>query len=85
MYLTGRWHIAEAMKLAFSFRDANGNATGVGSHMTNTDSNPFMDFVPAISLRENERACTSARDGTRIGINPPTVTRRSPTRTFASD
>jgi hypothetical protein len=27
----------------------------VGSHMTNTDSTPFMDFVPAISLRENER------------------------------
>jgi hypothetical protein len=27
----------------------------VGSHMTNTDSTPFMDIVPAISLRENER------------------------------
>jgi hypothetical protein len=23
--------------------------------MTNTDSTPFMDVVPAISLRENER------------------------------
>jgi hypothetical protein len=23
--------------------------------MTNTDSSPFMDVVPAISLRENER------------------------------
>jgi hypothetical protein len=23
--------------------------------MTNTDSTPFMDLVPAISLRENER------------------------------
>ena len=23
--------------------------------MTNTDSGPFMDLVPAISLRENER------------------------------
>ena len=23
--------------------------------MTNTDSTPFMDIVPAISLRENER------------------------------
>ena len=32
----------------------------VGSHMTNTDSTPFMDLVPAISLRENER-------GTQIG------------------
>jgi hypothetical protein len=27
----------------------------VGPHMTNTDSTPFMDIVPAISLRENER------------------------------
>jgi Peptidase family M28 len=27
----------------------------VGSHMTNTDSNPFMDVAPAISVRENER------------------------------
>jgi hypothetical protein len=27
----------------------------VGPHMTNTDSTPFMDVVPAISVRENER------------------------------
>lgn len=27
----------------------------VGPHMTNTDSSAFMDLVPAISLRENER------------------------------
>ena len=27
----------------------------VGSHMTNTDSTPFMDVVASISLRENER------------------------------
>src|SRR5687767_2086912 len=27
----------------------------VGQHMTNTDSTPFMDIVPAVSLRENER------------------------------
>ena len=50
----------EAMKLAFLFRDANEKyatdyPAAVGSHMTNTDSTPFMDFVPAISLRENER------------------------------
>ena len=32
----------------------------VGQHMTNTDSAPFQDLVPAISLRENER-------GTQIG------------------
>ena len=50
----------QAMKLAFFFRDANEKyaadyPAAVGSHMTNTDSTPFMDLVPAISLRENER------------------------------
>src|SRR6187401_3882246 len=50
----------EAMKLAFLFRDANEKyatdyPAAVGPHMTNTDSGPFMDIVPAISLRENER------------------------------
>ncbi len=32
----------------------------VSSHMTNTDSDPFKDICPAVSLRENER-------GTQIG------------------
>jgi hypothetical protein len=50
----------QAMKLAFFFHGANERyATDypaqVGPHMTNTDSTPFMDLVPAISLRENER------------------------------
>jgi hypothetical protein len=50
----------DAMKLAFLFRDANETfatdyPAAVGSHMTNTDSSQFMDLVPAISLRENER------------------------------
>jgi peptidase M28-like protein len=50
----------QAMKLAFFFRDANEKyatdyPAAVGHHMTNTDSTPFMDHVPAISLRENER------------------------------
>ena len=50
----------DAMKLAFVFRDANEKyatdyPAAVGHHMTNTDSTPFMDLVPAISLRENER------------------------------
>jgi peptidase M28-like protein len=49
-----------AMKLAFFFRDANEKfatdyPAAVGPHMTNTDSTPFMDLTPAISLRENER------------------------------
>ena len=50
----------EAMKLAFFFREANEKfatdyPAAVGPHMTNTDSTPFMDFVPSLSLRENER------------------------------
>jgi hypothetical protein len=50
----------EAMDLAFLFRQANESyasdyPAAVGPHMTNTDSTPFMDFVPSISLRENER------------------------------
>jgi Peptidase family M28 len=49
-----------AMRLAFAFQAANeAYATDypatVSGHMTNTDSVPFMDWVPAISLRENER------------------------------
>ncbi len=49
-----------AQKLAWAFHAANeAYATdypaAVGPHMTNTDSTPFMDLIPAISLRENER------------------------------
>jgi hypothetical protein len=50
----------QAMKLAFFLRDANEKyatdyPAAVGSHMSSTDSTEFMDHVPAISLRENER------------------------------
>jgi len=56
---------AEAEQLAWTFERANERyatdyPASVGSHMTNTDSVPFQDYVPAISLRENER-------GTQIG------------------
>jgi hypothetical protein len=49
-----------AQKLAWAFYAANeAYATdypaAVGPHMTNTDSTPFMDLVPALSVRENER------------------------------
>jgi hypothetical protein len=49
-----------AQKLAWVFYAANETyatdyPASVGPHMTNTDSTPFMDLVPAISLRENER------------------------------
>jgi len=50
----------DAAKLAWALASANEKyATDypatVGQHMTNTDSGPFQDLVPAISLRENER------------------------------
>ena len=49
-----------AEKLAWFFQNANEHyatdyPAAVGRHMTNTDSQPFQDIVPAISLRENER------------------------------
>ena len=55
----------ESQALASAFYRANEKyatdyPAAVGPHMTNTDSNPFMDDVAAISLRENER-------GTQIG------------------
>ena len=51
---------AESSELAFFFKAANDAwATDypamVGPHMTNTDSTPFMNLTPSISLRENER------------------------------
>ena len=50
----------ESRDLAFVFKAASdAYATDypamVGPHMTNTDSTPFMNLVPSISLRENER------------------------------
>ncbi|MDP7477751.1 MAG: M20/M25/M40 family metallo-hydrolase [Vicinamibacterales bacterium] len=50
----------ESRDLAFFFKAASdAYATDypamVGPHMTNTDSTPFMNVVPSISLRENER------------------------------
>lgn len=49
-----------AAKLAWALRAANEKyatdyPAAVGNRMTNTDSTPFMDLVPAVSLRENER------------------------------
>jgi hypothetical protein len=60
----------EAGKLAWFFRRANDQyatdyPAAVGDRMSNTDSRPFQDLVPAISLRENERL---AHTGT--GWNP---------------
>jgi hypothetical protein len=60
----------EAMKLAFVFKLAGEKyatdyPVNVGPHMTNTDSGPFQDIIPAISLRENERGAQ-----TGAGWNP---------------
>jgi hypothetical protein len=62
--------VDQSMKLAFFFRDANEKyatdyPASVGNHMTNTDSTPFMNLVPSISLRENERGMQ-----TGAGWNP---------------
>lgn len=60
----------DAMKLAFLFKYAGEKyatdyPVNVGPHMTNTDSTPFMDIVPSLSLRENERGAQ-----TGAGWNP---------------
>ncbi|HEX8028845.1 MAG TPA: M28 family peptidase [Vicinamibacterales bacterium] len=57
--------LAGAKELAWALHAANEKyatdyPASVGSRMTNTDSTSFMDLVPSVSLRENER-------GTQIG------------------
>jgi hypothetical protein len=49
-----------SQQLAWFFASANERfatdyPASVGQHMTNTDSAPFQDIIPSISLRENER------------------------------
>ena len=49
-----------SQKLAWALKSANERyatdyPAAVGPHMTNTDSEPFMDLIPAVSVRENER------------------------------
>jgi hypothetical protein len=56
---------AQSQALAWTLEQADEKyatdyPAGVSSRMTNTDSSPFMNEVPAISVRENER-------GTEIG------------------
>jgi len=63
-------YAAEAQKLAWFFRKMNDKfatdyPAAVGDRMTNTDSDPFMQLTPSLSLRENERG---AQTGT--GWNP---------------
>ncbi len=80
-FLAGTRFAAESMGLAFLFRDANERyatdyPAAVGNHMVNTDSNVFMNLVPSISLRENERGMH-----TGAGWNP---TWHQPTDVFAT-
>jgi hypothetical protein len=61
---------AESHKLALFFKNANARyATDypatIGPYMQSTDSVPFQDIIPAISLRENER-----RDHIGYGWDP---------------
>ena len=51
---------AQSQALAWTLQAANERyatdyPAAVGRHMTNTDSTPFMDLAPVISLRENDR------------------------------
>ena len=57
--------VGGARELAWALHAANEKyatdyPAAVGSRMTNTDSTSFMDLVPSVSLRENER-------GTQVG------------------
>ncbi|MBK6843084.1 MAG: M20/M25/M40 family metallo-hydrolase [Gemmatimonadetes bacterium] len=71
----------QSAELAWLFHAANEKyATDypatVGPHMTNTDSGPFQDLIPAISLRENERGAHTGN-----GWNPHW---HQPTDTYAT-
>ncbi len=51
---------AQSQDLAWTLQAANERyatdyPAAVGRHMTNTDSMPFMNLAPAVSLRENDR------------------------------
>jgi peptidase M28-like protein len=69
---------SESMALAFVFKAANeAYATdypaALGPHMTNTDSNDFMDRVASISLREAERGSEIGGGWDPLGHTPGDV------------
>lgn len=77
--------VDESMDLAFFFKAAADAYTTdypatVGPHMTNTDSSVFMNTVPSISLRENERGAH-----TGAGWNPTWHTPLDVWTTFTDD
>jgi len=68
----------ESMALAFVFKTANEAYAAdypalVGPHMTNTDSNDFMDRVASISLREAERGSEIGGGWDPLGHTPGDV------------
>ena len=68
----------ESMALAFVFKTANEAYAAdypalVGPHMTNTDSNDFMDHVASISLREAERGSEIGGGWDPLGHTPGDV------------
>lgn len=77
--------VDQSMDLAFFFKTAADAYTTdypatVGPHMTNTDSSVFMNTVPSISLRENERG-----SHTGAGWNPTWHTPLDVWTTFTDD
>lgn len=75
----------ESMRLAFEFKAAadaynTDYPATVGPHMTNTDSTPFMNVVPSISMRENERGAHTGG-----GWNPTWHTPLDVWTTFTDD
>ena len=81
---------AAAQKLAWVFRAANEKyatdyPAAVGPHMTNTDSTPFMDLVPAISAaRERARRADRQRLGSAVAPADRRVRHVLATRTSGS-
>ena len=55
MYIIGAHMDGHGWGEAANEKYATDYPSNVGEHMTNTDSTAFMDLVPSISLRENER------------------------------
>lgn len=77
--------VNESMQLAFVFKAAadaynTDYPATVGPHMTNTDSTPFMNVTPSISLRENERGAHTGG-----GWNPTWHTPLDVWTTFTED
>jgi hypothetical protein len=69
---------ADSMALAFALKAANERyatdyPAAVGPHMTNTDSNDFMDQVASVSVREAERGSEIGGGWDPLGHTPGDV------------